>query len=221
MRGWLHFIDKADYHVKKFLRVVADEGIALTVSLATLKDMQWGDAICLLQEGGDPSIKSTVFFAEFPLDRITGLSAKAVDVVTGEFRSALYDMGGDKIIRAGREVHTGFAYKIDAALGAIAEALVGIAGEVEIGVPMLTCSPERISEIGRPLPMLRDLKYRTGYRAFDYGGLAARMIKQRQLFPKKRPDLGGQWEPAPSNEEAIEPEACGGDVESVVLLPIP
>lgn len=218
MPGWLHFIDRADYYVPKFMKEAQQVGVALTVSLEILRNMEWNDRIALMQVGGAAKIKSTVMFAEFSLDRLTGLSAKAVKELTGQFRCRMYDLGGDKIIRLHTAHNTGFAYDIDASLKAVAELLIDVEPVSEIGVPMIACMPDQIEAVERPLPMFSDLSYRTGYRRFDIAGARQRITKQRNLNRKRRPHIGGQWEPDASEGQDTPLEKFAGDIESAVII---
>jgi len=217
MTEWLRFIDKSDYHVSKFLKEANEVGVALTVSLETLRNMEWNDRIALMQVGG-AKIKSTVMFAEFPLDRITGLSAEAVKGLTGKFPCVIYDLGGEKIIRLHTALNTGFAYDIDASMKDLAEVLMDMEVLFEIGVPMIACMPDQIEAVERPLPMFRDLTYRTGYRPFDLAGATERISKQRSLNRKRRPHLGGQWEPDASEGQDTRLEKFAGDIESAIII---
>jgi len=213
MAGWLRFIDKADYNVSKFMQEAARFGVALPVSLETLRDMEWNDRIALMQVGA-VGIKSTVMFAEFPLEKITGLSAEAVKGLVEKFRSVLYDLGGDRIIRKDISLDTGFAYDIDARLGAVAEVLIDMEVIFEVGVPMIACTPDQIVPIEKPLPMFRDLLYQTMFRRFDIAGANERMIKQRDFNRKRRPHLDGEWQADLSSDEVTTLEPFAGDVES-------
>lgn len=213
MAGWLRFIDKAEYNVSKFMQESGQIGVALPVSLETLRQMEWNDRIALMQVGA-AGLKSTVMFAEFPLDRITGLSAEAVKGLVGKFRSVLYDLGGDRIIRKDISLDTGFSYDIDARLGAVAEILIDMEVIFEVGVPMIACSRDQIVPIDRPFPMFRHLLYQTEYRRFDIVGAKERMIKQRNFNRKRRPHLDGEWEPDLSSNEVTTLEPFAGDIES-------
>lgn len=216
--GWLHFIDKSNYNVGSFMKEAQKAGVALSVSLETLVEMEWGDRIALLQVGGAQGIKSTVMFAEFTLDRLTGLSAESVKRLAAKFRCSLYDLGGDKVIRLHRALNTGFAYDIDASLRDIANFLINLEVVVEVGVPLLACLPEQIEAARKPLPMFTDLVYRTGYRPFDIAGATERIAKQRNFNRKRRPRLGGQWEPAPSDGKDKPLKPFTGDIESAVII---
>ncbi len=216
--GWLHFIPRADYYVAKFIDEAEKVGIALSVSLETLIEMEWGDRIALLQVGGARGIKSAVMFAEFTLDRMTGLSAEAVRRIAGKFPSSLYDLGGDNIVRLKTALNTGFAYQIDASLGDIANVLIDLDVGVEMGMPMLACLPEHIKPSQKPLPMFNDLSYRAGYRRFDIAGATARIAKQRDFNKKRRPRLAGQWEGDPSDGKARKMKPFAGDIETAVII---
>ena len=213
MAGWLRFIDKADYQVSKFMQESRENGVALNVSLETLRDMEWGDRIALMQVGA-AGIKSTIMFAEFPVEKITGLSAEAVAGLVEKFRSVLYDLGGDRIIRKDIALDTGFAYDIDARLGAVADLLIDMEVIFEVGVPMIACAPDQIVPIDKPFPMFRHLLYQTEYRRFDIAGAKERMIKQRDSNSKRRPHLDGEWEPDLSIQEVTTLEPFAGDIES-------
>lgn len=220
MPGWMHFIDRSDYFVGKFMKEAQRIGIALPVSLETLCEMDWSDRIALLQLGGAAKVKSAVMFAEFPLGKITGLSAKAVASLVEQYSMRIYDIGGDRIIRdeGKMALDTGLAYYIDARLGTIANALLEMEVIFEIGVPMIACMPDQVESIEKPLPMFPELSYRTGYRRFDIEGVTARIAKQRNFNRKRRPKLGGQWEPAPSgNEDRVLKEFAGG-IESAKII---
>lgn len=218
MAGWMHFIDKQDYSVSKFMKEAQEVGVALTVSLETLINMEWNDRIALLQAGGAAKLKSTVMFAEFRLDRITGLSAESVKILTGKFPCRMYDLGGGKIIRLHTAHNTGFAYDIDVSLKKVAEVLIDVEVISDIGVPMIACMPHQIEAIEKPLPMFRDLLYRSGYRRFDVAGARERISKQRSLNRKRRPHLGGQWEPNGSEGEDAPLQPFAGDIESAVVI---
>lgn len=212
MAGWLRFIDKADYQVSKFMQESGQTGVALPVSLETLRSMEWNDRIALMQVGA-VGLKSTVMFAEFPLEKITGLSAEAVKGLVEKFPSSLYDLGGDRIIRKNIALDTGFAYAIDARLREVAEILIDMDVIFEVGVPMIACAPDQIVPIDKPFPMFRHLLYQTEYRRFDIAGAKERMIKQRDLNRKRRPHLDGEWEPDLS-QEVTTLEPFSGDIES-------
>jgi len=213
MAGWLRFIDKADYQVSKFMQEAQQIGVALPVSLESLRQMEWNDRIALMQVGA-AGIKSTVMFAEFPLERITGLSAVAVKGLADKLPCRLYDLGGDRIIRKDFALNTGFAYAIDARLGAVADVLIDMEVIFPIGVPMIACAPDQIVAVENPLPMFRDLLYQTKYRRFDIAGAKERIIKQRNFNSKRRPHLDGEWEPDLSIQEVTALEPFTGDIES-------
>lgn len=216
-RGWLHFIDKSDYNVGAFLKEAQRVGVALSVSLETLRNMEWGDRIALLQVGGAARIKSTVMLGEFSLDRITGLSRKAVKEIVGQFTSMLYDLGGGQVIRLHTALNTGLAYDVDASLSDIADLLIDLDVVSEIGIPMLACLPKQIKVTERPLPLFTDLVYRTGYRRFDIEAATGRIAKQRNLNKKRRPRLGGQWEPGQSGGK-VDLKPFAGDIEAAVII---
>lgn len=218
MPGWLHFIDRSDYFVGKFMKEAQKIGIALTVSLKTLREMEWSDRIALLQMGGAAKVKSAVMFAEFPLERITGLSAKAVASLVEQYSMRIYDIGGDRIIRGQTALDTGVAYYIDARLGPIANALWEMNIIFDIGVPMIACMPDQVESIQKPLPMFPELSYRTGYRRFDMEGVTARIARQRNFNKKRRPKLGGQWEPAHSDSEDRVLKEFAGGIESAKII---
>ncbi len=222
MAGWLHFIDKGDYYVTKFIKDAQRSGVALTVGLQALKQMEWGDRIALLQVGGVPAIKSAVMFAEFPIDQITGLSAAAVDALASRFKTMLVDMGGEKIRRGEMDHHTGFKYDIDAPLGAVAEALMEVYANLPTdppGIPMIACMPDGIKPLEKPFPMFRDIIYRIGYAPFDVEGVNDRIQGQRLFDPTRRPRIPGQFnDPDEPQREATALEEWPGQIQSVMML---
>lgn len=221
MRGWSYFIPKSDYYVSQFIREARSVGVALTVSLDTLKEMEWKDRIVLMQEGGAIGIKSTVWFAEFPVDCLTGLSALALKELTGKFRSMLCDLGGERIKRGSREFHTGFSSYIDAPLGKIAEALIEMwDGLKDVSLPMIACLPSQIKRVEKPLPIFRDMTPGTGFRAFDVEGVCERIAKQEDFGMRKRPHITGQCEPPPGNGEVTILEEFPGRVRSALIIEV-
>ena len=228
-RGWLHFIDREDYYVTKFVKEAQGVGVALTISLPALQKMEWGDRIALLQVGGAPSIKSAVMFAEFPVRYITGLSAPVVDALAGRFQCMLVDMGGEKLRRGGTDHHTGFSYDIDAPLGAVAEALAEIYADISAAVPMIACMPDQIKPVDKPLPMFRDIIYRTGYAPFDIEDVNDRIQGQRSFNPMRRPRIPGQfYDPDDPQRRAYCPgvvatvlEEFPGTIQSVSIFAAP
>lgn len=220
MGAWLRFIDKKAYYISKFIKEAQQVGVGLTVSLETLKEMEWNDRVCLLQANGAPNVKSPVLFAAFPIERITGLTAAATAFLSEELPAKLEDMGGDLIERGEHQFNTGFVYEIDAPLSAVAEKLIAFKdyGSVEnIGIPMLCCRPESIRVMTKPLPMFRDIAPRTGYRRFDLAGVNERIKTQRGWNGKKRPDIRGQWNPNPTTA-GLPLAAFPGSVESAVIF---
>ncbi len=224
MIAWLRFISKQEYYITKFIKEAQQVGIALTVPLDTLADMEWKDTICLLQANGAVNVKSPVFFAEFPIERITGLSMEATAFLAEYLPdSKLHDLGGDLIVRGGSEFHTGFVYEVDATLKQVAEKLMEFEapqnGENDIGVPMLACSRQSIRPMDKPLPMFRDITERTGYRRFDLAKVRERIEKQRGWNGSKRPDIRGQWEPKPETRD-MKLIAFPGSIESAFVSEI-
>lgn len=165
--GWLHFIGNQYYDVESFTREATTLGVSRRISLAILRQMNWGDyVICCIKIPGEPEAD---VFLEFHIDRIVGLSGEALKRFRKEFPNMKkVDEGGDHITRECGEYDQGSTYSVDFSIQELSQFLIHLKEhDVELGSLMVGCSPERVRVFRQPYPTLLEIKFYRGFRPFD------------------------------------------------------
>ena len=82
MSDWLHFIGRRYYTEQKFLEESSEIGCSRRVSLQVLKKMNFGDRVyCAIVRNNE---KSPVVLGSFTIERLSGLSQEAGNLITSE-----------------------------------------------------------------------------------------------------------------------------------------
>lgn len=160
---WLHFVGKTYYTRGTFVREAKKYGVTRRVSLNVLKNMAWGDRVLLAIMDG----KTPIVFGEFRIERISGLSAEAVSALERlGLLQEIIDFGGIFVKRGCGCYVTGPTRSTNATIREIVQTLEALmaSGELEDpGKPMVSGK-----FILHPLVRLKDIRFRQGFRLFDY-----------------------------------------------------
>lgn len=213
---WLHWIDK-EYTILRFQKEAKRDGIARRVSLRVLRQMSWGDIVTCVQQRQVRKFGS--MFMEFPIEIISGLSQDAQRAVIDEFEGVAVDLGCSIVHRRSGEYVTGITYSVTAAVSQIAAALENAEDQgVDIGEPMIGCYPGAIMPVffdRRPYPVLADVPFFEGFRAYDREATLEAMAFFR--LKHKPPRLKGQFEvEGPSPSAGFSEEGRPGDVQAIL-----
>lgn len=216
--AWLHWIDRTPYTVGRFRKEAEREGIARPVSLKVLKRMAWGDIVTCVQQR--PVRKCGSMFLDFPIQIISGLSQDvALWVMGGQFEAVPVDLGCSIVHRRDCSYLTGVTFSVNAAVCEIAAMLENQKDQgVDIGQPMVGCYPDAIMPVffdRRPYPVLVDVPFRQGFRAYDRAAALESMAFWR--LKSKPPRLKGHFTvDEPTQAEVFSEENRPGDVQALL-----
>jgi len=192
--NWLHFIGRKYYTQKKFIKEAKRYGATRRIDLRVMKKMNWNDKVfCTMLKG-----KSSVLFGYFNIEKVSGLSPSANEIITNRFEGELISGSGGVVIRGCGSYVSGACYAVRATLPEIAELLIRLkkAG-VDIGKPMIGGPFFEIERI-----RLKDIPFRQGFREFDWEkcrNSANNGTAHGQLYVVRGEEIG-----APSDSGEIE-----------------
>jgi len=158
---WIHFIGRKYYTKKKFVKEAKKYGATRRIDLRVMKKMNWNDQVfCVMLKG-----KSGVLFGYFIVERVSGLSPEANQILVNTFKGEMVSEGGESIERGCGSYIAGPCYAVKATLPEIAELLIRLkeAG-VDIGKPMVGGPFTELTNSIR----LEDIPFRQGFREFDW-----------------------------------------------------
>lgn len=168
----MHFIGKSYYSRGSFIREAKKYGITRRVALNVLKKMSWGDRVLLAIMDG----KTPVIFGEFRIERISGLSSEVMKVIAEKgLLESQTDPGGIVVRRGCGSYVAGPTYSVRTTIEQIAKI---IENEENPGKPMVGGK-----FIPHPLVRLKDLKFRQGFRLFNYEAFAEAYKAEKEKAP--------------------------------------
>lgn len=192
MTSWLHFIGAKYYTMEGFINECMQYGATRRVSLNVLKRMSWGDRVSCVQK--PKGVKGVAVFMEFPITRLSGLTEGAVRWIHRKCTKIVkVSDGGEEVDRECGSYETGATYSVEMTLGDLAAALEFLQKRGEdIGKLMVGCSPNQIRVVPKPQPVLRDVPFRMGFRAWDREAFWKTVRRLCHTVPNKRVRVNGQ-----------------------------
>jgi len=159
--NWLHWIGRKYYTQRKFVKEAKRYSATRRIDLRVMKKMNWNDKVfCMMLKG-----KSGVLFGYFTIEKVSGLSPEANEIITSRFEGQLISGGGRVIDRGCGSYTAGACYAVKANLPEIAELLIRLRkAEVDVGKPMIGGAFTKLTEPIR----LKDIPFRQGFREFDW-----------------------------------------------------
>lgn len=200
MTTWLHFVGREYYSESSFIREAKAHGVTRRVSSIQLGCLAFGDRVLLAMKSG----KSSVIFGCFFIERLSGLSPEAVELIRREFPCRLLDKGGRVVHRGCGSYIQGQTMAISASLEEIAKRLKSLE---EPGNPMVG---GRFFEHQKV--RLKDITFFRGFRRFNYEKFKEALEEWKSRHQDRTPVIRGQfYVSGPSGGE----EAAEGEVQEV------
>lgn len=190
MTTWLHFIGKAYYSTDtKFIREAQRFGITRRVSLATLRNMAWGDRVLLAHKSG----ASAVVFGQFTVDRLSGFSADGA----AAFARVLGDKVEYRAYPAPKRVERGCGSYVvhgeftirDTPVVQVVEALKGLKdpGKLMVGGTFEPLFPRDSAQHWACVERVRlkSVPFMQGFRPFDYAAFRKDVLAAVSAAPSR------------------------------------
>lgn len=210
-KSWLHWIGKTYYKDSAvFTAEASHQGVTRRVALHTLKRMEWHDMVCCIQKEGQRKYGS--IFLEFPIAKLSGLSAEA-SVRLSELEEVRIN---EMELEQPQAVARGCGSYLLAAIWEISGIELSTIGRyleqwqkedgMDIGKPMIGCAPYQVTVGIAPLIMLKDVPFRMGFRTIDREKMQIDAFDM--ISDGKNPILRGQYY-EDSDREALDGGGSG------------
>lgn len=156
---WLHWIGKSYYTMNSFAKEAEMYGVSRRISLQTAKQMAWGDTVYTAMLDG----KTGVIFGYFNIERITGLSEEASELIVESHDSTLSGEGGVPVGRGCGSYVTGPSWQVEASIKEIVETVEEVKRDsIDEGQIMVAGTFAKIEKI-----RILDIPFRQGFRKVD------------------------------------------------------
>jgi len=206
---WIHWIGKKYYSIENFAKEGKKFGISRRVSLRQLSRMSWGDRVYCIQK--KPKYRNGSIFASFPIKMLIGVSREAWDRIAETFPTQKVSDGGEEVERECGSYITGETHEVKTSLKSLAQFLTYLEkGGMNIGKPMVGCSPSYFSSRIKPWAIMKDIPFQLGFRDLDFDSYWKTYGLQRKAKPDQEPQLRGRF-----RVEVSQKETRKGNVQEV------
>lgn len=173
---WLHFVGRSYYSMKEFITEAKKLGVSRRISRIAARGMNFGDRILLAT--WDPRKKHAQVFGSFTVERLSGLSAEALNTLKRRCGAVKVSDGGNRVVRRCGSYIEGATYSVSCSLQDIMNAISDVK---DVG-KLLVSGTYREHVRFR----LRDIPHQLGFRKLDYDKLMAEVQRANRTNPLVR-----------------------------------